>query len=123
MVLLTCRSFCVTVFGAAANLTGRLERWVLLLQEFDFEVIHRPGNQHLVVDYLSRLDSGEPPNGINDDFPDASLFTVHQELAGEHSGDIGSDGLGDEGISTKEPVADSLGQRLCGCGTRKCWCF
>ncbi|MCO5566805.1 hypothetical protein L7F22_020486 [Adiantum nelumboides] len=56
------------------NLTGGLARWVLLLQEFEFEVIHRSGAQHAVADYLSRLDSGEPPTGIADEFLDASLF-------------------------------------------------
>ena len=41
-------------------LTGRLTRWMLLLQEFDFQFPHRPGVQHAVTDYLSRLESGEP---------------------------------------------------------------
>ncbi|MCO5612148.1 hypothetical protein L7F22_066410 [Adiantum nelumboides] len=58
------------------NLTGGLAIWVLLLQEFDFEVIHRPGAQHAVADNLSRLDSGESPSRIADDFLDASLFLV-----------------------------------------------
>ncbi|MCO5611145.1 hypothetical protein L7F22_065395 [Adiantum nelumboides] len=58
------------------NLTRRLARWVLLLQEFEFEVIYRPGAQHVVADYLSHLDFGEPPIGIADEFPDASLFLV-----------------------------------------------
>ena len=37
-------------------LTGRLSRWMLLLQEFDFQIHHRPGVQHAVADYLSRLE-------------------------------------------------------------------
>lgn len=64
------------------SLQGRLARWVLLLQEFDFKVIHCPRNQHLVAHYLSRLDSGEPAAaavGVGDDFPDASLFGVQQD--------------------------------------------
>ena len=36
------------------NLTGRLARWSLHLQEFDFEIIYRPGKQHGDVDGLSR---------------------------------------------------------------------
>ena len=35
--------------------TGKLCRWVLLLQEFQFTVIHRPGHLHTVADALSRL--------------------------------------------------------------------
>ena len=49
---------------------------MLLLQEFDFEVIHRLGAQHAVADYLSRLDIGEIMIGIDDELPDASLFFV-----------------------------------------------
>ena len=33
----------------------RLIRWVLLLQEFDFELMDRKGNENQVVDNLSRL--------------------------------------------------------------------
>ena len=35
--------------------TGKLARWILLLQEFQFTVIHRPGHLHTVADALSRL--------------------------------------------------------------------
>ena len=46
-------------------LTGKLARWTLLLQEFEFEIFHRPGIQHAVADYLSRLDSGETGDGVD----------------------------------------------------------
>ena len=57
-------------------LTGRLARWMLLLQEFDFQIQHRPGVQHAVGDYLSSLESGEPAEPTYDDLPDAGLFSV-----------------------------------------------
>ena len=49
---------------------------MLLLQEYDFTVVHRPGSTHAVADYLSRLESGEEPTGVEDDFPDAQLFEL-----------------------------------------------
>ena len=54
----------------------RIARWILLLQEFDYFVIHRLGSQHAIADYLSRLDSGEPPIGISKELPDATIFQV-----------------------------------------------
>ena len=29
---------------------GRLARWALKLQPYDYEIIHRPGSQHLNAD-------------------------------------------------------------------------
>jgi hypothetical protein len=33
---------------------GKLARWVLILQEYEFKVIHRPGITHQNVDTMSR---------------------------------------------------------------------
>ena len=54
---------------------GRISRW-LLLQEFTFKIVVWPGKSHASADHLSRIKSGEPPEGVNDDFPDAQLFHV-----------------------------------------------
>jgi hypothetical protein len=61
------------------SLMGQLARWTLLLQEYEFDIVRRPGAQHAVADYLSRLESGEPPVGVADDFPDAGVMTVIPE--------------------------------------------
>lgn len=55
---------------------GRVSKWLLLLQEFTFNIIARPEKSHVCADHLSRLKSGEPLEGVNDDFPDAHLFRI-----------------------------------------------
>ena len=41
------------------NLSKRQARWVEMLAEFEFEVVHRPGKSNVVVDALSRLHAVE----------------------------------------------------------------
>ena len=60
-----------------AEPVGRLARWILLLQEFDYKIIHRPGRINAIADYLSRLETGEAPTGVQDDLPDAELFQIN----------------------------------------------
>lgn len=47
-----------------------------MLQEFTFKIVVQPGKSHVSADHLSRIKSGEPLEGVNDDFPDAQLFHV-----------------------------------------------
>jgi hypothetical protein len=58
------------------DLSGRLARWILLLEEFDYTVEYKPGHMHKQADHLSRLskDLGSLP--LEDDLPDASLFAI-----------------------------------------------
>ena len=56
--------------------TGRIARWILLLQEFHYSIRHRLGREHAIADYLSRLDTREASEGIQDELPDAALFQV-----------------------------------------------
>lgn len=41
------------------DLTGRLARWSLKLQGFNFNIIHRKGSENVVPDTLSRVDIAE----------------------------------------------------------------
>nr|GEW12563.1 reverse transcriptase domain-containing protein [Tanacetum cinerariifolium] len=58
----------------------RLLRWVLLLQEFDFDVVDTKGAENLVVDHLSRLEKPYENvldlKEINETFPLERLSTV-----------------------------------------------
>jgi hypothetical protein len=57
-------------------LGGRICRWLLLFQEFDFEVIVKPGKLNTGPDHLSWISNGEEPMNIEDNFLDAWLFSV-----------------------------------------------
>ena len=49
--------------------TGRVARWIMILLEYDFEVVYVPGKRHIVADYLSR-DTTATDDGIDDSFND-----------------------------------------------------
>ena len=49
---------------------------MLLLQEFDFEIQHRPGTQHAVADYLSRIEIGDNAIEGDDDFPGSEILHI-----------------------------------------------
>ncbi|GJX33344.1 reverse transcriptase domain-containing protein [Tanacetum coccineum] len=59
---------------------ARLLRWVLLLQEFDFQVIDTKGAENYAADHLSRLENPYEnvfdPKEINETFPLETLNTV-----------------------------------------------
>jgi hypothetical protein len=57
-------------------LGGRICRWLLLFQEFDFEVIVKPGKLNAGLGHLSRVTNGEEPMNLEDTFLDAQLFSV-----------------------------------------------
>jgi hypothetical protein len=57
-------------------LGGRICRWLLLFQEFNFEVIVKPGKLNPRPDHLSRVTNGEEPMTLEDNFLDAQLFLV-----------------------------------------------
>lgn len=45
----------LTWLMAARDLTGQYSRWQMMLQEYDFKVVHRPGLSHQNADTLSRF--------------------------------------------------------------------
>nr|GFA77592.1 reverse transcriptase domain-containing protein [Tanacetum cinerariifolium] len=65
---------------AKKDAKARLIRWVLLLQEFDFDVLNTKGAENLAADHLSRLknpyENVLDPKEINETFPLETLSTV-----------------------------------------------
>jgi hypothetical protein len=49
-------------------LGGRICQWLLLFQEFDFEVIVNPGKLNVGLDHLSRVTNGQEPTNLEDNF-------------------------------------------------------
>jgi len=54
--------------------TGRLGRWAVRLQQFDYEIVHKKGKEHQAPDALSRS-----PLPIESDVVDIELVTVTDE--------------------------------------------
>jgi hypothetical protein len=57
-------------------LGGRICIWILLFQEFYFEVIVKTGKLNAGPYHLSRVTNGEKPTNLEDNFLDAQLFLV-----------------------------------------------
>jgi hypothetical protein len=57
-------------------LGGRIFRWLLLFQEFDFEVIVKPGKPNAGPNHLSRITNGQEPMNLEENFMVAQLFSV-----------------------------------------------
>jgi hypothetical protein len=55
---------------------GRICRSLLLFQEFDFEIVVKPGRLNAGPDHMSRITNGEEPSNLEDNFLDAQLFSV-----------------------------------------------
>ncbi|GJX18056.1 reverse transcriptase domain-containing protein [Tanacetum coccineum] len=62
------------------KILGEIARWVLLLQEFDFDVVDTKGAENLAADHLSRLENPHKneldPKEINEKFPLETLRKV-----------------------------------------------
>eukprot|EP00253_Pinus_taeda_P034321 PITA_34321 len=57
-------------------LWGKIYRWLLLFQEYDFEVIVKPRQLNAGPDHLSRIETGEEPTNLEEGLPDVKLFAV-----------------------------------------------
>jgi hypothetical protein len=55
---------------------GRICGWLLLFQEYNFEVVVKLGKLNVGQNHLSRILSRECVGNLDDILPDAQLFTV-----------------------------------------------
>ena len=56
--------------------SGRMTRWLLLLQEFNVTIIDRPSKSNVVANYLYRLNNPGEAIPVDDDFPNEHIFAV-----------------------------------------------
>ncbi len=61
------------------NPSGRLARWLLLMEEFDIDIVHRPGRRHGNVDGLTKAYEGVGDVLKDDDFLDATIMSINIE--------------------------------------------
>jgi len=52
-------------------LGGTICIWILLFQEYDFEIMVKPGKMNKGPNHLSRLEHGEEPTSLEDTLSDA----------------------------------------------------
>ncbi|XP_040967150.1 uncharacterized protein [Gossypium hirsutum] len=65
------------LLGTKKEAKPRLIRWILLLQEFDFEIRDKKGCENLVADHLSRLPIPVDDTPLKDNIPDENLFSAN----------------------------------------------
>ena len=57
-------------------LGGKICWWLLLSQEFDFEIIVNPGQPNVGPYHFSLIESGEEPTSLEDNLPNVQLFAI-----------------------------------------------
>jgi len=61
--------------------SGRLARWLLLMEEFDIDIVHHPGRRHGNVDGLTRAYEGMGDVSEDGDFPDVAILAINVKEA------------------------------------------
>jgi hypothetical protein len=59
-------------------LGGRICRWILLFQEYDFEIVVKPGRMNKGPDHLSRLEHREELTSLEDTLSNAQLLAIRK---------------------------------------------
>jgi hypothetical protein len=59
-------------------LGGIICRWLLLFQEYEFEIVVKLGRMNKGPTHLSRLEHGEEPTSLDDTLPNAHLLAIRK---------------------------------------------
>lgn len=60
-------------------ISSRIACWLLLLLEFNFEVIYKLGRDHVASNYLSRLKRGGDVSKVTVEKLGQCLYTIHED--------------------------------------------
>jgi len=55
---------------------GRIIKFLLLLEEFDVQIVEKPSKHNVVADFLSRVPHQIKEGFVNDYFPYEQLFAI-----------------------------------------------
>jgi hypothetical protein len=70
------------------NPSGRLARWLLLMEEFDIDIVHRPRRRHGNVDGLIRAYKGVGDVSEDDNFLNAAIMSINAKETPEQYREI-----------------------------------
>ncbi|GKC34532.1 reverse transcriptase domain-containing protein [Tanacetum coccineum] len=97
---------------AKKDAKARLLRWVLLLQEFDFNVVDTKGAENLAADHLSRLENPHKDvlenKNINEHFPLETLGVISIEVSNRGLKRILERTVGENRASWSDRLDDAL---------------
>ncbi len=62
-----------------SNPSGQLAQWLLLMEEFDIDIVHRLGIRHGNVDGLTKAYEGVDDVSEDDDFLDVTIMAINAE--------------------------------------------
>ena len=58
------------------DVSSRVIRWLLLLQEFHLTIVDKPRRHNIVANFVSRLTHTAEKDILDDAFPDEHLFSI-----------------------------------------------
>ena len=72
----------LTTLTKLKDVGGRLSRWIMFLQQFNYEFAYKPGSRHTNADALSRIPAGDNEvqiNSVTEMFGDVDIYSKQQE--------------------------------------------